>query len=109
MAPRRDEPGERGAGDRARRPAPMGQASAGQQPHRAPAHGRDISTMTEPPKTVNRISPRLMLNRPVLVDCLFVTLAQKDLPGTREALERTFAAAQAKRVRRTRRQRPGDE
>jgi DNA-binding MurR/RpiR family transcriptional regulator len=44
-----------------------------------------------------------------VVDCLFVTLAQKDLPGTREALERTFAAAQAKRVRRTRRQRPGDE
>jgi len=43
-----------------------------------------------------------------VVDCLFVTLAQQDLPGTRVALERTFAAAQAKRVRRTRRQRPGD-
>jgi len=39
-----------------------------------------------------------------VVDCLFVTLAQQDLPGTRVALERTFAAAQAKRVRRTRRQ-----
>jgi len=38
-----------------------------------------------------------------VVDCLFVTLAQQDLPGTRVALERTFAAAQAKRVRRTRR------
>ncbi|HET9973591.1 MAG TPA: MurR/RpiR family transcriptional regulator, partial [Streptosporangiaceae bacterium] len=35
-----------------------------------------------------------------VVDCLFVTLAQQDLPGTRVALERTFAAAQAKRVRR---------
>ena len=43
-----------------------------------------------------------------VVDCLFVTLAQQDLPGTRLALERTFAAAQAKRVRRTRRQQPGD-
>jgi DNA-binding MurR/RpiR family transcriptional regulator len=43
-----------------------------------------------------------------VVDCLFVTLAQQDLPGTRVALERTFAAAQAKRVRRTRRQQPGD-
>jgi len=29
-------------------------------------------------------------------------------PGTRVALERTFAGAQAKRVRRTRRQQPGD-
>jgi hypothetical protein len=29
-------------------------------------------------------------------------------PRTRVALERTFAAAQAKRVRRTRRQQPGD-
>jgi DNA-binding MurR/RpiR family transcriptional regulator len=37
-----------------------------------------------------------------IVDCLFITLAQRDLPGTRVALERTFAAAQAKRVRRTR-------
>ena len=43
-----------------------------------------------------------------VVDCLFVTLAQQDLPGTRVALERTFAAAQAKRVRRTRQQKPGD-
>jgi DNA-binding MurR/RpiR family transcriptional regulator len=43
-----------------------------------------------------------------VVDCLFVTLAQQDLPRTRVALERTFAAAQAKRVRRPRRQRPGD-
>jgi DNA-binding MurR/RpiR family transcriptional regulator len=43
-----------------------------------------------------------------VVDCLFVTLAQQDLPGTRLALERTFAAAQAKRVRRTRHQKPGD-
>ena len=38
-----------------------------------------------------------------VVDCLFITLAQQDLPGTRIALERTFAAAQAKRVRRARR------
>src|SRR6185437_3122667 len=30
-----------------------------------------------------------------VVDCLFVTLAQQDLPGTRVALERTFAAAAA--------------
>jgi DNA-binding MurR/RpiR family transcriptional regulator len=37
-----------------------------------------------------------------VVDCLFVTLAQRDLPHTRDALERTFAAAQAKRVRRAR-------
>jgi DNA-binding MurR/RpiR family transcriptional regulator len=44
-----------------------------------------------------------------VVDCLFVTLAQQDLPGTRVALERTFAAAQAKRARRTRRQQPGDQ
>jgi DNA-binding MurR/RpiR family transcriptional regulator len=41
-----------------------------------------------------------------VVDCLFVTLAQQDLPGTRVALERTFAAAQAKRVRRSRRPSP---
>jgi DNA-binding MurR/RpiR family transcriptional regulator len=38
-----------------------------------------------------------------VVDCLFITLAQQDLPATRIALEKTFAAAQAKRVRRTRR------
>jgi len=37
-----------------------------------------------------------------VVDCLFVTLAQRDLPRTVDALERTFAAAQAKRVRRGR-------
>jgi DNA-binding MurR/RpiR family transcriptional regulator len=37
-----------------------------------------------------------------VVDCLFVTLAQRDRPHTMEALERTFAAAQAKRVRRAR-------
>jgi DNA-binding MurR/RpiR family transcriptional regulator len=37
-----------------------------------------------------------------VVDCLFVTLAQRDLPGTMQALERTFEAAQAKRVRRPR-------
>ena len=43
-----------------------------------------------------------------VIDCLFVTLAQQDLPGTRVSLERTFAAAQAKRVRRTRRQQAGD-
>ena len=44
-----------------------------------------------------------------VVDCLFVTLAQQDLPATRTALERTFAAAQAKRVRRTRRARSADD
>jgi DNA-binding MurR/RpiR family transcriptional regulator len=44
-----------------------------------------------------------------VVDCLFVTLAAKDLPGTKDALERTFAAAQAKRVRRTRRQKAGED
>ena len=37
-----------------------------------------------------------------VIDCLFVTLAQRDRPGTLEALERTFTAAQAKRVRRPR-------
>ena len=37
-----------------------------------------------------------------VVDCVFVTLAQRDLPGTLDALERTFSAAQAKRVRRPR-------
>ena len=42
-----------------------------------------------------------------VVDCLFITLAQQDLPATRDALERTFAAAQAKRVRRTRRPKSG--
>src|SRR5581483_782152 len=42
-----------------------------------------------------------------VVDCLFITLAQQDLPATRVALERTFAAAQAKRVRRTRRPKSG--
>jgi DNA-binding MurR/RpiR family transcriptional regulator len=42
-----------------------------------------------------------------VVDCLFITLAQQDLPATRAALERTFAAAQAKRVRRSRRPKSG--
>lgn len=43
-----------------------------------------------------------------VVDCLFVTLAQRDMPRTMDALERTFTAAQAKRVRRTRHHRqPG--
>jgi len=37
-----------------------------------------------------------------VVDCLFVTLAQLDYPGTMQALERTFNAAQAKRVRKPR-------
>jgi DNA-binding MurR/RpiR family transcriptional regulator len=35
-----------------------------------------------------------------VVDCLFVTMAQRDRKATMEALERTFTAAQAKRVRR---------
>jgi DNA-binding MurR/RpiR family transcriptional regulator len=38
-----------------------------------------------------------------VVDCLFVVLAQRDLPASRQALERTFQAAQAKRTRRGRR------
>jgi DNA-binding MurR/RpiR family transcriptional regulator len=42
-----------------------------------------------------------------VVDCLFVVLAQRDLPGARAALERTFTAAQAKRTRRPRRAAPG--
>jgi len=41
-----------------------------------------------------------------VVDCLFVTLAQRDLPHTMDSLERTFAAAQAKRVRRSRHPQP---
>lgn len=41
-----------------------------------------------------------------VVDCLFVVLAQRDLPATRAALERTYAAAQAKRTRRPRRTPP---
>jgi DNA-binding MurR/RpiR family transcriptional regulator len=41
-----------------------------------------------------------------IIDCLFITLAQQDLAGTRAALEKTFAAAQAKRVRRVRRKPP---
>ena len=41
-----------------------------------------------------------------VVDCLFVLLAQRDLPSTMDALERTYAAAQAKRVRRPRQSRP---
>src|SRR6201996_5981780 len=46
--------------------------------------------------------------QPPVDDSLSATRAQQDLPGTRGALERTFAPAQAKRVRRTRRQQPGD-
>jgi DNA-binding MurR/RpiR family transcriptional regulator len=41
-----------------------------------------------------------------IIDCLFITLAQQDLPATRAALEKTFTAAQAKRVRRVRRKPP---
>jgi DNA-binding MurR/RpiR family transcriptional regulator len=41
-----------------------------------------------------------------VVDCLFVVLAQRDLPATQAALERTYAAAQAKRTRRARRAAP---
>jgi DNA-binding MurR/RpiR family transcriptional regulator len=41
-----------------------------------------------------------------VVDCLFVVLAQHELPASRLALERTFEAAQAKR-RRTRRRPAG--
>ena len=41
-----------------------------------------------------------------VVDCLFVVLAQRDLPATKAALERTYAAAQAKRTRRARRAAP---
>jgi DNA-binding MurR/RpiR family transcriptional regulator len=37
-----------------------------------------------------------------VVDCLFVVLAQHELPTSRLALERTFEAAQAKRTRRGR-------
>jgi DNA-binding MurR/RpiR family transcriptional regulator len=37
-----------------------------------------------------------------VVDCLFVVLAQHDLPASKQALERTFEAAQAKRTRRSR-------
>lgn len=43
-----------------------------------------------------------------VVDCLFVVLAQHDLPGSRLALERTFEAAQAKRTRRGRKLSAGD-
>jgi DNA-binding MurR/RpiR family transcriptional regulator len=42
-----------------------------------------------------------------VVDCLFVVLAQHDLPASRDALERTYEAAQAKRTRRPRRRAPG--
>ena len=38
-----------------------------------------------------------------VVDCVFVVLAQRDLPATHAALERTDAVAQAKRTRRGRR------
>ncbi len=43
-----------------------------------------------------------------VVDCLFVVLAQHDLPASRKALERTFEAAQAKRSRRSRWRAPAD-
>jgi DNA-binding MurR/RpiR family transcriptional regulator len=42
-----------------------------------------------------------------VIDCVFVVLAQRDLPATQAALERTYAAAQAKRTRRGRRPSPG--
>lgn len=42
-----------------------------------------------------------------VVDCLFIVLAQHDLPASQDALERTFEAAQAKRTRRTRRRSAG--
>jgi DNA-binding MurR/RpiR family transcriptional regulator len=41
-----------------------------------------------------------------VIDCLFVVLAQRDLPATQAALERTYAVAQAKRTRRGRRPSP---
>ena len=41
-----------------------------------------------------------------VVDCLFVVLAQRDLPTTEASLERTYTAAQAKRTRRARRADP---
>jgi DNA-binding MurR/RpiR family transcriptional regulator len=41
-----------------------------------------------------------------VVDCLFVVLAQRDLPTTEAAMERTYTAAQAKRTRRGRRAAP---
>jgi DNA-binding MurR/RpiR family transcriptional regulator len=41
-----------------------------------------------------------------VVDCLFVVLAQRDLPATQAALERTYTVAQAKRTRRARRSDP---
>ena len=50
--------GERGAVDRARHPAPMRQASAGQTPRRAPAlWSRSVSTMTETPKSGQLVFP----------------------------------------------------
>jgi DNA-binding MurR/RpiR family transcriptional regulator len=41
-----------------------------------------------------------------VIDCVFVVLAQRDLPATRAALERTCSAAQAKQARRGRRPSP---
>ena len=41
-----------------------------------------------------------------VVDSLFVSLAQRDLQHAVDALERTFAAAQAKQVHRTRSGKP---
>jgi DNA-binding MurR/RpiR family transcriptional regulator len=43
-----------------------------------------------------------------VVDCVFVMLAQRDIPATIDALERTFAAAQAKRARGRTRHHKGD-
>ena len=43
-----------------------------------------------------------------VVDCVFVMLAQRDIPATIDALERTFAAAQAKRARARTRHPKGD-
>ena len=50
----------------------------------------------------------LVTIRSLLLHLAISSAALQDLPGTRVALERTFAAAQAKRVRRTRRQQAGD-
>jgi DNA-binding MurR/RpiR family transcriptional regulator len=41
-----------------------------------------------------------------VIDCVFVVLAQRGLPATQAALERTYAAAQGKRTRRGRRPSP---
>jgi DNA-binding MurR/RpiR family transcriptional regulator len=64
----------------------------------------NIVTLTQ---VVDALAKASRIAQLTVVDCLFVTLAQQDLPRTRVALERTFAAAQAKRVRRPRRRPPG--